>query len=430
MLLGVTSSQASTVKVEVNGSYVKVTGPRGNLDRTVDSEIRLHLEDGRLVVTRPSDEPRHRAMHGLTRALIANMVIGVENGFRKTLELVGVGYRAQKQGTKLVLALGFSHPVEIEPPGGISFEVEGPRIHVDGIDKELVGQVAANIRKLRPPEPYLGKGIRYQGERVRRPNDDHRGELAEAGLQDLERFSEMARDPSGGVGPIAAIIVETVQGEGGLNAASDGWLRKLAEIAKDIGALLIVDDIQAGCGRTGDFFSFERAGIVPDMVCLSKSIGGGLPMSLMLVKPEFDIWQAGEHSGTFRGNSLAFVAGASALSFWMDGEFIEGLQERSRLLARWCDGVAAEHGDAILRDKGRGMMRGVEFATTADAKAVADCARKKGVLLETCGPSDQVLADGTALGRVETAGDAKTPDFAPFQVAAGASTALATANGE
>jgi large subunit ribosomal protein L6 len=107
-------------------------------------------------------------MHGLTRALVANMVQGVDQGFRRTLELVGVGYRAQKQGSKLVLALGFSHPVEIDPPAGISFEVEGPRVHIDGIDKEQVGQVAADIRKLRPPEPYLGKGIRYAGERVRR----------------------------------------------------------------------------------------------------------------------------------------------------------------------------------------------------------------------------------------------------------------------
>jgi len=156
------------VKVEVDGPYVKVSGPRGNLDRTIDPDIRIHLEDGRLLVTRPSDEARHRAMHGLYRALIQNMVTGVENGYRKTLELVGVGYRAQKQGDKLVLALGFSHPVEIDPPEGITFDVEGPRIHINGIDKELVGQVAANIRKLRPPEPYLGKGVRYQGERVRR----------------------------------------------------------------------------------------------------------------------------------------------------------------------------------------------------------------------------------------------------------------------
>ena len=114
-------------------------------------------------------------------------------------------------------------------------------------------------------------------------------------------------------------------------------------------------------------------------------------MSLLLVKPECDIWRAGEHSGTFRGNSLAFVAATAALSFWADGEFVHGLQERSRSLASWCDSVALEYPDAIVRGKGRGMMRGVEFATTADAKAVADCARKKGVLLETCGPSDQVL---------------------------------------
>jgi large subunit ribosomal protein L6 len=156
------------VKIDIDGPSINVTGPKGNLNRTLNSDMRLHLEDGRLTVTRPSDEPRHRAMHGLTRALVANMIVGVDQGFRKTLELVGVGYRAQKQGNKLVLALGFSHPVEFDPPAGITFDVEGPRVHIDGIDKEQVGQVAANIRKLRPPEPYLGKGVRYAGERVRR----------------------------------------------------------------------------------------------------------------------------------------------------------------------------------------------------------------------------------------------------------------------
>jgi large subunit ribosomal protein L6 len=156
------------VKVEIDGRNVSVTGPKGNLKREVRPEVILTLEEGRLIVTRPSDAARDRAMHGLTRALLANMVVGVADGFRKTLELVGVGYRAQMQGSKLVLALGFSHPVEIDPPSGISFSVEGPRIVVDGIDRELVGQVAADIRKLRPPEPYLGKGIRYQGEFVRR----------------------------------------------------------------------------------------------------------------------------------------------------------------------------------------------------------------------------------------------------------------------
>lgn len=158
----------SSVKVEIDGRNVSVSGPKGSLKREVVPEVRLHLDDGQLLVTRPSDEPRERAMHGLTRALLSNMVVGVSDGFTRTLELVGVGYRAQMQGTNLVLSLGFSHPVELEPPEGIVFSVEGPRVIVSGIDKEMVGQVASNIRKLRPPEPYLGKGVRYQGEQVRR----------------------------------------------------------------------------------------------------------------------------------------------------------------------------------------------------------------------------------------------------------------------
>jgi large subunit ribosomal protein L6 len=158
----------SSVKITIDGRHVSVTGPRGTLERDVPPEVRLHQDDGQLIVTRPNDEPRERAMHGLTRALLANMVVGVSDGFTRTLELVGVGYRAQMQGPKLTLSLGFSHPVEIEPPAGIAFSVEGPRLIVSGADKEAVGQVAANIRKLRPPEPYLGKGIRYQGEVVRR----------------------------------------------------------------------------------------------------------------------------------------------------------------------------------------------------------------------------------------------------------------------
>jgi len=158
----------SSVKVEIEGRHVSITGPKGTLQREVVPEVRLHLREGQLLVTRPNDQPRERAMHGLTRALLANMVVGVSDGFSKTLELVGVGYRAQMQGSNLVLALGFSHPVEVVPPDGISFVVEGPRVTVAGIDREAVGQVAADIRKLRPPEPYLGKGIRYQGEYVRR----------------------------------------------------------------------------------------------------------------------------------------------------------------------------------------------------------------------------------------------------------------------
>lgn len=157
------------VKVEVEGSRVTVTGPKGQLSQEIPPDIRLHFDDDRLLVTRPSDQPRHRAMHGLTRALLANMVEGVSQGFTKTLELSGVGYRAQLQGEKLVLSLGYSHPVEVRPPAGITFEVEGTnRIRVRGIDKALVGQVAADIHRLRPPEPYRAKGIFYSGEVVRR----------------------------------------------------------------------------------------------------------------------------------------------------------------------------------------------------------------------------------------------------------------------
>ncbi|MFQ5471489.1 MAG: 50S ribosomal protein L6 [Dehalococcoidia bacterium] len=157
------------VEIKVEGTHVVVKGPKGELDRDVDAEMTLVQTDGELRVTRPSDEPRHRAMHGLTRALIFNMVQGVTEGFSKTLELHGVGYRAQMQGKELSLALGYSHPVNISPPEGVEFEVDGTsRIIVRGLSKQAVGQAAADVRKLRPPEPYKGKGIRYEGEYVRR----------------------------------------------------------------------------------------------------------------------------------------------------------------------------------------------------------------------------------------------------------------------
>jgi len=157
------------VEVRVQGTTVTVKGPKGELRRQVDADMQLEIREGQLLISRPSDRPRHRALHGLTRALVANMVTGVSQGFSKTLELQGVGYRAQMQGQDLVLSVGYSHPVQIAPPPGIQFAVEGTsRVVVTGIDKELVGQVAADVRKIRPPEPYKGKGIRYAGEYVRR----------------------------------------------------------------------------------------------------------------------------------------------------------------------------------------------------------------------------------------------------------------------
>ncbi|MCC7363676.1 MAG: 50S ribosomal protein L6 [Dehalococcoidia bacterium] len=157
------------VNIDIDSTNtVRVKGPKGELARQFPPTITLGREDGAIVVTRQNDEGKQRALHGLSRTLLNNMVTGVTTGFTKTLEVQGVGYRAQIQGSNLQLALGFSHPVIVSPPQGITFAVEGPRILVQGIDKELIGQVAANIRKLRPPEPYKGKGIRYSGERVRR----------------------------------------------------------------------------------------------------------------------------------------------------------------------------------------------------------------------------------------------------------------------
>ena len=157
------------VSVDISGQKVTVAGPKGELRHTVVEPIRVSESDGTLVVTRPTDRGPHRALHGLSRTLVANMVQGVSAGFERRLEIEGVGYRAQLRGASLELAVGFSHPVTIEPPEGIQFEVPAPtQVVVRGIDKQAVGQVAAQIRAVRPPEPYKGKGIRYVGEVVRR----------------------------------------------------------------------------------------------------------------------------------------------------------------------------------------------------------------------------------------------------------------------
>jgi large subunit ribosomal protein L6 len=159
----------SGVDVNIDGQTVRIKGPKGELSHTVAEPITVEREDGVLYVTRPNDERRAKELHGLSRTLVANMVVGVTEGYRKSLEINGTGYRVQQKGTDLEFALGFSHPVVVTAPEGITFTVERPTLfHVSGIDKQQVGEVAANIRKIRPPEPYKGKGVKYQGEVIRR----------------------------------------------------------------------------------------------------------------------------------------------------------------------------------------------------------------------------------------------------------------------
>jgi large subunit ribosomal protein L6 len=159
----------SSVDVTIEGRELTVTGPKGTLSRTLHADMTVAKDDGTIVVRRPSEQKIHKQLHGLTRTLVNNMVIGVTDGYRKGLEITGVGYRAALNGRKLTLNLGYSHPVEIDPPEGISFELENPtHLAVVGIDKELVGEIAAKVRASRKPEPYKGKGVRYAGEYVRR----------------------------------------------------------------------------------------------------------------------------------------------------------------------------------------------------------------------------------------------------------------------
>jgi len=160
----------SGVQVKIDGHQVSIKGKRGEMTREFHPDIEIKLDDGKVVVTRPSDSPTHRALHGTTRALLANMVKGVSEGFTRVLQIEGVGYRATMDGTNLVFYLGYSHPIKVEPPAGIKFAADekAKTVTIDGNDREQVGQVAANLRKLRPPEPYKGKGVMYQGEHIRR----------------------------------------------------------------------------------------------------------------------------------------------------------------------------------------------------------------------------------------------------------------------
>jgi diaminobutyrate-2-oxoglutarate transaminase len=197
-------------------------------------------------------------------------------------------------------------------------------------------------------------------------------------------------DPSSGVEKPAAIVVETVQGEGGVNTAGVGWLRRLERVCRKRGILLVIDDIQVGCGRTGPFFSFERAGIRPDMVTLSKSLSGyGLPFAITLMKPELDEWDPGEHNGTFRGNNPAFVTATAALRrYWATDDFSHEVVEKGEIIRAALQEMADRHGGEV---RGRGMIRGLELSPESAAGEISKKAFENGLVIETSGSHDQVL---------------------------------------
>lgn len=212
-------------------------------------------------------------------------------------------------------------------------------------------------------------------------------------VPDFIYLERLLTDSGGGMNEPAAVIVETVQGEGGMNTARAEWLRGLADLCKRHGILLIVDDIQMGCGRTGDFFSFEEAGIVPDIITLSKSISGyGLPMALTLVRPELDIWEPGEHNGTFRGISPAFATAAEAIRlYWSDDALARSTTAKGLQIETRFNALVAKYPDHGLIAKGRGMARGLQFSSGELAGKVCAEAYDRGMLMETSGPDSEVV---------------------------------------
>ena len=234
-----------------------------------------------------------------------------------------------------------------------------------------------------------GAGIDLGGV-TRMPYDGYMGD----DMDTADYLDRVLSDPSSGVDEPAAVIVEAVQGEGGLNAASDDWLRKVAKITRKHGALLIVDDIQAGVGRCGSFFSFEPSGIKPDIVTMAKSVSGyGLPMALVLIDRRYDEWLPGEHNGTFRGNCHAFVTARAALEyFWRDRESMErAIAEKSAILEQRLQAIIDRNQSAGIVMKGRGMMRGLQMPSGEFAADVIDEAYKNGLIIESAGPEDEVV---------------------------------------
>lgn len=223
------------------------------------------------------------------------------------------------------------------------------------------------------------------------PYDSYFEETGEGQMDSIDMMRQYYEDASSGYELPAGIIVETIQGEGGINVASIEWLKKLDKMCKDLDILLIVDDIQVGNGRTGNFFSFERAGIQPDIVTISKSIGTGLPMAIVLMRPEIDQWEPGEHTGTFRGNSLAFIAGAKAMERWENDDFSKEIVAKGKKVEERMRAIAAKFPNHISDVRGLGMIWGIQSDIEDFCNEISREAFQHGLLAETAGATDQVI---------------------------------------
>lgn len=223
----------------------------------------------------------------------------------------------------------------------------------------------------------------------RMPYDGYLGE----DIDTTAYLDKVLSDSSSGINSPAAVLVETVQGEGGINAASIKWLQNLQSVCRKHKILLIIDDIQAGCGRTGDYFSFEEAGIEPDIITLSKSLGGyGLPFAVVLMKPELDQWKPGEHNGTFRGNNLAFVTAKEAINhYWSDSHFSEEIKRKGKYIEDRLNKIVKEYGEGNFTAKGRGMFRGINCVSGELANKITKSCFKQGLIIETSGADDHIV---------------------------------------
>tara|TARA_R110000787_G_scaffold255314_3_gene360637 strand:+ start:31 stop:1311 length:1281 start_codon:yes stop_codon:yes gene_type:complete len=235
---------------------------------------------------------------------------------------------------------------------------------------------------------YHRQNVSY-GNVFRIPFDGYLGDQ----LDTMDYFQNLLEDPSSGLDLPAAVIIETIQGEGGVNVASVPWLRRLRELTSQHGIMLIVDDIQAGCGRSGEFFSFERAGIKPDLVCLSKSLSGsGLPFAMLLLTPEIDEWSPGEDNGTFRGNNLAFVSASAVIKhYWMDEEFQLQLQAKAQQVSNTLNILVQDYPQLFKQVKGIGLFQGIECYCGAFSAAITKSCFELGLLIETSGAHGQVI---------------------------------------